>query len=365
MNDGTDRPRPELARDEFLRWRAPRRGKLNPERMDNRLWHWLARSRVSAYEANRLWSGPSSCEAGPMCCFDRFGQSRTELPDGRVVEVGGEHEDHYDPDFFIYNDVLVIGPDGTLAVFGYPTEVFPPTDFHTATLAGERIVLVGSLGYPAQRRVGLTQVLALDTRSFAAQPLVTRGESPGWISRHRATLHDGETIIVSGGEVMHGADKMPWRNVDDWSLALSSACWRRLTHRAWPQWVYIRADRRMNSVWEIEHALWLRDRGWNDDLAQALSRLREQLGFEPELEVVRDLYRPDASVTPLPTLDEDVLVERVLVDGVTLKFKRDSFTIHVLAEGCLPQATIEAFQRTMLDKLQRLHGVPWTVLSPP
>jgi hypothetical protein len=59
----------------------------------------------------------------------------------------GEHEDHYDPDFFIHNDVVVRTPDGEVAIYGYPTEVFLPTDFHTATLLPASIVLIGSLGY--------------------------------------------------------------------------------------------------------------------------------------------------------------------------------------------------------------------------
>ena len=44
---------------------------------------------------------------GPVWCFSRFGTSLTELPDGRFVQIGGEHEDFYDPDFCIYNDVTV------------------------------------------------------------------------------------------------------------------------------------------------------------------------------------------------------------------------------------------------------------------
>jgi len=56
------------------------------------------------------------------------------LPDGREVLIAGEHEDYYDPDFFIYNDVVVRAPDGKFAIYGYSKEAFPPTDFHTATL---------------------------------------------------------------------------------------------------------------------------------------------------------------------------------------------------------------------------------------
>ena len=100
-------------------------------------------------------------DAGPGRCFDRFGQSSNQLPDGRVVCIAGEHEDSYDPDFYIYNDVVIQQPDGRIDIFGYPREVFPPTDFHTATLVGNRIVLIGSLGYPDERRPGETPVTSV------------------------------------------------------------------------------------------------------------------------------------------------------------------------------------------------------------
>ena len=45
---------------------------------------------------------------GPVWCFNRFGGTVTKLPDGCFVHIGGEHEDFYDPDFCIYNDVIVI-----------------------------------------------------------------------------------------------------------------------------------------------------------------------------------------------------------------------------------------------------------------
>jgi len=77
----------------------------------------------------------------PVWCFDRFGTTITELPDGRIVEIAGEHEDYYDVDFCIYNDIVVHQGNGTYQIFGYPQDVFPPTDFHTATLVGEYIYI--------------------------------------------------------------------------------------------------------------------------------------------------------------------------------------------------------------------------------
>ena len=72
--------------------------------------------------------GDSAFDSGPGWCFERFGQSSNELPDGWVVLIAGEHEDYYDPDFFIYNDVVVKHLDGRIDIYGYPRELFPPTD---------------------------------------------------------------------------------------------------------------------------------------------------------------------------------------------------------------------------------------------
>ena len=77
------------------------------------------------------------------------------------MQVAGEHEDGYDPDFCIYNDVIVHHPDGRLEIIGYPESLFPPTDFHTATLVGDRIIVIGSLGYQGSRVYGTTPVFAL------------------------------------------------------------------------------------------------------------------------------------------------------------------------------------------------------------
>jgi len=100
--------------------------------------------------------GPAT-GAGPTWSFDRFGQSVTEMPDGRTVYIGGEHEDHYDPDFCIYNDVAVKYPDGAVDFYCYRKSDFPPTDFHSASLVGKKIVIIGGLGYVEERIPGQAQ----------------------------------------------------------------------------------------------------------------------------------------------------------------------------------------------------------------
>src|SRR5262249_19817913 len=51
-----------------------------------------------------------------------------------------------DPDFCIYKDVIVQWPANQIEIYGYPVEVFPPTDFRTATAIDGCIVIVGGLG---------------------------------------------------------------------------------------------------------------------------------------------------------------------------------------------------------------------------
>jgi ankyrin repeat protein len=183
----------------FKRARNPRRGVRNPEEIDEPFWKAMIRAGANGYAGNLAYRGPSSMDAGPVWCAQRFGQSFTPLPDGRIVQVAGEHEDYYDPDFYIYNDVFVHAPDGTVRIFGYPEDVFPPTDFHSATVIGTDIYLIGSLGYQGRRAFGKTQVYVLDTASWRISPFIATGASPGWIFGHRARLVAPREIRVEGG----------------------------------------------------------------------------------------------------------------------------------------------------------------------
>jgi hypothetical protein len=194
----------DITREQFEQQRRPRFGTANPERMDVPFWEWMIRgddqpppedgrvlgrlglvmregvlkSTYGPWRARDLFQVKLDRDDGPIWTFDRMGQSRTELPDGRLVCVAGEHEDYYDPDFHIYNDVVVFDPDGTVAIYGYPRDVFPPTDFHTASLDGDRLVIVGSIGYPQDRVPGQTPVYSLDLATYRIDRLETAGQAP-------------------------------------------------------------------------------------------------------------------------------------------------------------------------------------------
>lgn len=162
-------------------------GTANPTRMDNEFWHHMVRTGERAVDARREFEPKrDSCVDDPIWCFNRFGPTRTPLPDGTVVCIGGEHEDYYDPDFCIYNDVVVVSLDGRLSIFGYPKDVFPPTDFHTADLCDDRILIVGGLGYPKDRG-GPTPVFSLDLADHSILRLNPTGPSPaGFTSTNRS-----------------------------------------------------------------------------------------------------------------------------------------------------------------------------------
>ncbi len=184
---------------DYLAGRRRRFGTANPERMDVPFWAAMIRHDGNAYSARDKFDDQDYSE--PVWYFDRFGMSITELPDGRVLQIAGEYEDHYDADFCIYNDVIVHYPDGRFDILGYAEDIFPPTDFHTATLVGPHVYIIGSLGYQGTRQYGDTPVFRLDTITFRIEPVPTHGDGPGWISKHRARLLDQDHIEITSGKV--------------------------------------------------------------------------------------------------------------------------------------------------------------------
>jgi hypothetical protein len=219
--------------------RKPRYGTANPERVENPFWQrsvierWAAagmRAHLGSPvdgDARRDFAHSAYREegAGPCWSWQRLGRSSTPLLDGRILHIAGGHEDFYDADFCIYNDVIVEDPDGGVQFFLYPKDVFPPTDFHSATTLGRDIILIGSLGYADLRQAGETQVLKLDTDTMRIARLSTTGAGPGWIARHTARQLSDTEILVRGGVVqtLHGSEE----NTGAFALDLASMTWRR------------------------------------------------------------------------------------------------------------------------------------------
>jgi ankyrin repeat protein len=217
----------DVTAEEFRRGAARRFGRGNPEEIDEPFWIAMIRSGVNAWRATETFNEVRV--ESPVWCADRFGQSMTFLPDGRIVQIAGEHEDSYDPDFCIYNDVFV-HDGGATRIYGYPEEVFPPTDFHSATLVGRKIFLIGSLGYSGKRAFGTTPVYTLDTETLAIERLHPTGPPPGWIYKHRAELQPTGEIVISGGTVAIQSDgeERQIENAQRYAFDSKTFVWRRL-----------------------------------------------------------------------------------------------------------------------------------------
>ncbi len=217
-------------REEYLATKHRVFGNANPQKMNLPFWMTMVTSGCNAWKARTHYEDQERFD-GPVWCFQRFGTSINLLPDGRIIEIAGEHEDHYDPDFCIYNDVIVHHPDGSFDIYGYPPEVFPPTDFHSATLVDGSLYLIGSLGYWEARQYGRTPIYRLNTDSLKIEEIQTSGEPPGWIHGHKAVLSDNREIVVQGGKVC------TWKNDNEetedlfgcFALHLDSLVWRKVS----------------------------------------------------------------------------------------------------------------------------------------
>lgn len=346
------RPPAEITPEVFAAHRRAAPGTANPERITNPVWLWLARHpEINAWRANRHFGAPTM-GAGPGWTNNRFGQTSTPLPDGRTIAIAGEHEDYYDPDFYIYNDVQVTAPDGTIALYGYPVDVFPPTDFHTATLVGDHIYIIGNTGYRDDRR-DRTQVLRLEVRSLAIEQLATTGPSPGWISMHTATLSpDGRTIAITGGrcEVEVDGSFELRDSVDDHTLDLATLTWTRTTDRRWTQYE-VACTQGLGHLWEIRQLADYLER--TDDFSvQQAAWYRERLPHEPDFAAWRARFQPPIPHEPIPRRpDDEWRVDRILVDGTTVRYTEASRGILLVIEGPLPASTITTLVEDLRTKL--------------
>lgn len=345
-------PPAHITADLFREFRAPRRGTKNPEVMTNPLWTWLVEEGLGAYQANLAFGGPPSEQAGPCWSWARYGRSETAMPDGRVIRIGGEHEDHYDADFYIYNDVVVSDPAGRIDILGYSEDFFPPTDFHTATLVGDRIVLIGNLSYPKFRKEN-AHVLFLDTNHYAVGRVDTSGPAPRWLYKHSASLAEGgRAIVVSGGMIDHPRWAFLAENIDDWRLDLDTQKWERLTDRAWPRFYFTRADAERNHLYWLRDLLWARGSKRPDRFADSRSEHLRDLGPTPRLDLVEALYSPALPHSKVAEIVSEFRIHRVKIDDVTVRYVERDYEVCLTVEGSLPDETVELLRAELLGKLQ-------------
>jgi len=179
----------------------------------------------------------SDVEITAVWSFLRYGRTTTRYKDRYNIHIGGECGDFYDTDFLIYNDVIVDDGAGRVWIYAYPKDIFPPTDFHSATLLGDdygqipqtledSILIVGCAGYQDERYFWETPVFRLDLKEMSIERIETSGEYPGWILEHRASLEDGGKLVISGGKILDEQDKSN-PNLNRFELDLWTRKWTK------------------------------------------------------------------------------------------------------------------------------------------
>lgn len=314
-------------------------GKRHAERSERRLWEWLVRSGEGPFIVAEALGGDSSFDRSePDYCFDRFGMTRTRLPDGRIVCIAGEHEDFYDPDFCIYNDVTVLTPaagedwvtetSGDVEIYTYPRRDFPPTDFHSATLVGDAIYIVGCLGYPEQRTErGQTPVYVLHLDGWRIERVKTSGDSPGWIHKHHAAYDaEAHTLIVRGGERGAGKRRDFADNRETFRLDLKTRRWSTDARR----------ERWTTLVFRREGGEWLA----NDSGA---------------------VFIPERVGGTLIDFNGETGMGALDLGGVRIRIDSASDRVEMIVEGEPPGGVLTAAADEIREKLREQTGGGWSV----
>jgi hypothetical protein len=329
--------------------------------MTNPVWLWAIEQGLSGWSANKAFGGLRSEEAGPCWSFDRYGRTETTLPDGRLVRIGGEYEDWYDADFYIYNDVIVTDSLGATEIFGYSEEAFPPTDFHTADLVGDRIIVIGNLSYSRLRK-DKAQVLVLDTTRHSFDRVDATGVGPLWLHKHSSELvEDGRAILVHGGLI----DDRRWpgfvENIDDWRLDLETFRWDRLTDRAWPRFAFVRADGAPNHLALLRDLRRVRPSRKSDRWAEHQAERLRDLGAAPRLDLLETLYAPDTPHSKLPDIVGERRAHRISIEDVTVRYVEKDYKVELTVEGALPTQIVEQLRVDLLEKLAAIEkaSIDW------
>lgn len=320
----------------YLSEKNPRFGTSNPERLDLAFWKHMIKTGGNAYSARKDFGDTHDLKNGPVWTFDRLGMTRTKLPDGSELCVGGEHEDYYDPDFNIYNDVVLLKPGAEPEIYVYPKDVFPPTDFHTATLVDGSLYIIGALGYLDDRRPKTTPVYRLDVATKRIEKVATTGTPPGWIHKHKAVYDPARrAIVVSGGTVQAANDPNSLRdNFDDYRLSLADGVWGRLTDRRWHQFRVVLPPKR-----------WLHE-------GQRSVKIDELLPAEPHALVADKSAYEDTELEQVVGYG----VRRIVVRGVTVLYREGLRNVDVRIEGVLPESLVAALADDLRAKLGKAVG---------
>jgi len=352
----------ETTKQTYLTTKNRHFGTKNPEVMKVEFWYEMIKKGGSAWGARDHYSDTEDSNGDAVWSYQRFGKSTTILDNGYIIEIAGEHEDYYDPDFCIYNDVIVFDQQRNFTIYSYPRSVFPPTDFHTATLIEKNnLLIIGNLGYP-EDRIEETQLYLLNLENFKIQKVSASGQSPGWIHGHKATLsEDKQTVMISKGKIDLGSDSSLQENIDDWSLNLTTWEWKRLTTRKWTRFEINRCHKKANHLWEIRQALWALETNWQDNYDKDITSLEKELHYKPDVKLIKTLYSFNLEHTALQEDFDESGVYWLFIDGIKVRFVEEMDGLQVSIEGELAENIINCLVQSLLTKLSVLENSTFEV----
>ena len=85
-----------ISQEQYFNGKYRQFGKANPEVMEVEFWRVMVQRGVGAWGARKRFGDTGDNvlrhQDEPVWCVDRFGRTITQLPDGRIIEIGGEHE---------------------------------------------------------------------------------------------------------------------------------------------------------------------------------------------------------------------------------------------------------------------------------
>lgn len=336
------------------------------------VYNWLIQSRLYGSSIRQLINQHLNIDpAHAVWCFNRMGQSCTTLADGTEIYIAGEHEDYYDPDFRIYNDVVIIYPDQTIKLLQYPHQDFPPTDFHTASLDAEQqhIILVGSMGHPERRDLQTTQVAIFNLLTTQIKLIKTTGHAPSWLNQHEVIWIDNDVLEVSAGHVLLTVPEVDYplfiRNLYRWQLNTINWQWHKPEQSEYQHWYLCRQDQ--GNLCLFDMSCLIRDHQHHKEaISQAEQHLISKLGFLPSIEVYQALYQPDYPHQS-GHVDPDKKVEYneyyIQVAGVQILYIEEFNHIQMIAEHAIDPALMQQLVVDLKVKLEALHATPILVVD--
>lgn len=319
----------------------------SPQINHENILQWRMHKDFSPYEIRCHLNELGYTIEQPIWTFlSRMGQTKTLLPDGTKIFIAGEYEDFYDPDFKIYNDVVSQKPSGEMQLWNYPIEQFPATDFHSATYDSKThsIFIVGNIGYSNFRKNNVTKVYQLDLDTMRIKEIECLGLMPSWLNHQIAEFITDDIIEFSKGiTIQHGQFI---RNLYKWQLNIRTFTWSFPDQKKYSHWnIFLEDLRQELPLYECRSLLW--DEDDPEKLIQTKIDTIESLGYLPNYQVYKDLYRPGLDSFTVQD-EEDTNLYTCTLAGHTFVYLDCLETIEVI----FSESTDENFQQFILEDLK-------------